>query len=35
MQKMLDYHYAQRGWDTNGLPTRETLEWLELTGLSG
>jgi aldehyde:ferredoxin oxidoreductase len=34
MQKMLDYYYEQRGWDANGLPTRETLERLGLTGLS-
>ena len=32
-QRMLDYYYAQRGWDEQGLPTRETLERLGLTEL--
>jgi aldehyde:ferredoxin oxidoreductase len=35
VQKLLDMYYEQRGWDSNGLPTRETLESLNLTALVG
>ncbi len=34
-QKMLDFYYQQRGWDENGIPTRETLERLGLAELVG
>ncbi len=33
VQKLLDMYYEQRGWDSNGLPTQETLESLNLTTL--
>jgi aldehyde:ferredoxin oxidoreductase len=33
VQKLLDMYYEQRGWDSNGLPTHETLESLNLTAL--
>ena len=34
-QQMLDFYYQQRGWDENGIPTRETLERLGLAELVG
>ncbi len=34
-QQMLDYYYDLRGWDANGLPTRQTLERLGLSELVG
>lgn len=30
VQKLLDMYYEQRGWSSEGLPTRETLQRLEL-----
>ncbi len=30
LDRMLDEYYAFRGWDENGIPTRERLEALEL-----
>ena len=30
LEQLLDWYYAARGWDTNGLPTRKTLERLDL-----
>ncbi len=30
LQEMLDEYYAVRGWDTNGVPTRKTLDALDL-----
>jgi aldehyde:ferredoxin oxidoreductase len=33
VQKLLDMYYEQRGWDANGLPTTQTLETLNLTGM--
>jgi len=33
LDTMLDEYYAQRGWDHQGKPRRETLEKLELTGM--
>jgi len=33
VHKMLDMYYEQRGWDTNGIPTKQTLEALDLTAL--
>jgi aldehyde:ferredoxin oxidoreductase len=33
VQKLLDMYYEQRGWDSNGLPTQETLEALNLTSM--
>jgi len=33
VQKLLDLYYEQRGWSSNGLPTPETLDRLELTTL--
>jgi len=30
LEQLLDWYYAARGWDTNGLPTRETLVRLGL-----
>jgi aldehyde:ferredoxin oxidoreductase len=30
LEEMLDEYYAARGWDCNGHPTDETLEFLEL-----
>jgi aldehyde:ferredoxin oxidoreductase len=30
LEQLLDWYYAARGWDANGLPTRETLVRLEL-----
>ena len=35
IQKLLDYYYEQRGWDKNGIPTREKLEELGLTEIVG
>jgi aldehyde:ferredoxin oxidoreductase len=32
IEEMLDAYYAARGWDTNGIPTRETLEKFNLAG---
>ncbi|MEA4884339.1 MAG: aldehyde ferredoxin oxidoreductase family protein [Clostridia bacterium] len=32
LDAMLDEYYALRGWDSNGMPTRETLEKLGLDG---
>ena len=29
--KMLDWYYEMRGWDKNGVPTKETLEKLGLS----
>ena len=34
-QRMLDFYYQRRGWDENGIPTRETLERLGLAELVG
>lgn len=34
-QKMLDYYYEQRGWDSNGIPKPETLKRLGLAELVG
>lgn len=33
VEKLLDMYYAQRGWDKNGIPTREKLEELGLSNL--
>ena len=33
VEKLLDMYYAQRGWDKNGIPTREKLEELGLSDL--
>src|SRR5512139_2836225 len=33
VQKLLDMYYEQRGWDSNGLPKKETLETLNLTAM--
>jgi len=33
VQKLLDMYYEQRGWDKNGIPTREKLEELGLSNL--
>jgi aldehyde:ferredoxin oxidoreductase len=33
VQMLLDMYYEQRGWDANGLPTTQTLETLNLTGM--
>ena len=30
LEQLLDWYYAARGWDANGIPTRETLERLGL-----
>ena len=30
VQRLLDMYYEQRGWDSNGLPTPQTLEALGL-----
>jgi len=30
VQKLLDIYYEQRGWDANGIPTKEKLEELGL-----
>ena len=35
LQVMLDEYYEKRGWDADGVPTRETLERLGLEDLSG
>jgi len=31
IEEMLDTYYEARGWDKNGIPTRETLEKHNLT----
>ena len=31
VHKLLDMYYEQRGWDTNGIPTQQTLQTLNLT----
>jgi aldehyde:ferredoxin oxidoreductase len=33
VQKLLDMYYEQRGWDSNGFPTPETLATLNLTAM--
>jgi aldehyde:ferredoxin oxidoreductase len=33
--RMLDEYYVLRGWDSNGIPTPETLDRLGLTGIVG
>ncbi len=33
VQRLLDMYYEQRGWDANGLPSRATLEALNLNAL--
>jgi len=30
VDKLLDMYYEQRGWDQNGIPTREKLDELDL-----
>jgi aldehyde:ferredoxin oxidoreductase len=34
VQKLLDMYYEQRGWDSDGLPTRATLEKLGIAALA-
>jgi aldehyde:ferredoxin oxidoreductase len=34
-QKMLDMYYEQRGWDSNGIPTRQKLAELDLLDIVG
>jgi aldehyde:ferredoxin oxidoreductase len=31
VNRMLDFYYRLRGWDMNGIPTKEKLEELELS----
>jgi aldehyde:ferredoxin oxidoreductase len=33
VQKLLDMYYEQRGWDQNGIPTKEKLAELGLADL--
>jgi aldehyde:ferredoxin oxidoreductase len=35
VDKLLDWYYEQRGWDENGIPTREKLGELGLLELIG
>jgi aldehyde:ferredoxin oxidoreductase len=35
VQKLLDMYYEQRGWDSNGIPTREKLEEVGLLDIVG
>jgi aldehyde:ferredoxin oxidoreductase len=34
LSAMLDDYYAFRGWDDDGVPTRETLDRLSLTAFA-